>query len=50
MVIKKTLWWTTEKIYPSDPHDMRYKTYVARIDGIDNKGDEIRDFLRESVM
>ena len=50
MVIKKTLWWTTEKIYPSDPHDMRYKTYVARIDGIDNKGDEIRDYLRESVM
>ena len=50
MVIKKVLWWTTEKIYPSAPHDMRYKTYVARIDGIDNKGDEIRDYLRESVM
>ena len=31
MVIKKVLWWTTEKIYPSDPHDMRYKTYVAML-------------------
>lgn len=48
--LKTTNWWTTEKIYPSDPHDMRYKTYVAKIDGIDSNGDEIRHYLKESVI
>ena len=33
MKIKKWNWWTTEKIHPSDPHDSRYKAYMARIDG-----------------
>lgn len=49
MKIKKWNWWTTEKIYPSDPHDMSYESYVARIDGVDTRGDEIRYYLPESV-
>ena len=50
MVIKKALWWTTEKIYPSDPHDMRYKTYVARIDAINDNGVETRTYMKRSDM
>ena len=50
MKIKKWNWWTTEKIHPSDPHDSRYKAYMARIDGVDSKGNEIRSYLPVSVM